>query len=64
MEKKNHMEFKSKLNTAGVEGNKSDKQVSATKNITKFYKSQEEIIKFHTDYLKMLHKAAYDSKYD
>ena len=35
MQKKNHMEFKSKLNAAGVEGNKSDKQVSATK---KYYK--------------------------
>ena len=29
----------------------------------KFYKSQEEAIKFYNDYFKMAHKTAYDSKY-
>ena len=29
----------------------------------KFYKSQEEVIKFYKDYFKMVYKAAYDSKH-
>ena len=41
-------------------GNKSNKQLSEIKNITNFYKSREEIIRFYNYYFKMLHKAAYD----
>ena len=41
-------------------GNKSNK--SEIKNITNFYKSREEIIKFYNYYFKMVHKAAYDRK--
>ena len=37
---KNQMKFESKLSSVRVEGNKSDKQLSKTENITKFYKSR------------------------
>ena len=59
---KNQMEFESKLSSARVGGNKSDKQLSETENITKFYKSQE-VIKFYNDSFEMVYKAAYDVKY-
>lgn len=36
---KNQREFESKLNSVNVGGNKSDKQLSKTKHLTKFYKS-------------------------
>ena len=56
---KNQMKFESKLSSVRVEGNKSDKQLSKTENITKFYKSRQEVIKFYNDYFKMVHKAGY-----
>ena len=40
------MEFESKLSSAMVEGNKSDKQLSEIENITIFYKLQDKVIKF------------------
>ena len=49
---KNQMKFESKLSSVRVEGNKSDKQLSKTENITKFYKSRQEVIKFYNDYFK------------
>ena len=53
---KNKMEFKSKLSSGRVGGNKSDKQLSEIKNITKFYKLRIHVIEFY-DYFKMVHKA-------
>ena len=44
-------------------GNKSNKQLSETENITKFYKSWQKVIKFYNDFLKIIHKATYDSKH-
>ena len=46
-----------------MEGNKSNKQLSEIENITNFYKSEAEVIKFCNDYFKMVHKAAYDWKH-
>ena len=57
------MEFESTLCSVRIGGNKSDKQLSEIENITKFYKSREEVIKFHSDYFKMINKAAYDAKH-
>ena len=57
------MEFESKLNSAKVEGNKSDKKLSEMENVMKFYKSQDKIVKFFNDYFKMVLKAAYDVKH-
>ena len=54
---KTQTEFKSKLISALVGGNKSGE----IENITKFYKSWEEVIKSYNDYFKMVHKSAYDS---
>ena len=44
-------------------GNKSNEQLSEIENITHFYKSWEEVIKFYNNHFKMTHKAAYDSKH-
>ena len=57
------MEIQLKLSSVRIGGNKSNKQLSKIENITKFYKSQEEVIKFYNDYYKMVHKAAYGSKH-
>ena len=47
------MKFESQLSSVRVEGNKSEKQLSEIKNITKFYKSRAEVIKFYNDYFKI-----------
>ena len=39
------------------------KQLSKIENVTKFYKSREEVIKFYNDYFKMAHKSTYDAKH-
>ena len=52
------MEFESKLNSAKVGGNKSDKKLSEMENVMKFYKSQDKIVEFYNDYFKMVLKAA------
>ena len=57
------MEFEPKLSSVSIGGNKSKKQLSELEKISKFQKSQEEIIKFFDDYFKIVHKAAYDSKH-
>ena len=57
------MEFESKLNSAKVGGNKSNKKLSEMENVMKFYKSQDKIVKFYNDYFKMVLKAAYDVKH-
>ena len=57
------MEFELKLSSIRLGGNKSNNQLSEIENITNFYKSQEEVIKFQNDYLKMVHKTAYNSKH-
>ena len=59
---KNKMEFKSKLSSVWIGGNKLDKQLCEIENITKFYKSQEEVIKIDNDF-KMVNKAGYDTKH-
>ena len=58
------MEFDSTLGSVRIEGHKSGKLLSEIENITKFYKSREEVIKFNNDYFKMVNKAAYDAKFD
>ena len=60
---KNQIEFESKLSSIRIGTNKPKKQLSEMENITKFYKSREEVIKSYNDYFKMVHKAAYDSKH-
>ena len=57
------MEFQSKLSSVRMGGNKSNKLLSEIENITNFYKSREEVIKFYNDYFKVVHKAAYGSKH-
>ena len=44
-------------------GNKANKLLSEIENMTNFYKSREEVIKFYNDYFKMVHRAAYNSKH-
>ena len=60
--KKNLTEFESKLISVRIESNKSKKQLSEIEHITKFHKSREEVNKYYNDYLKMVHKDAYDWK--
>ena len=60
--KKKYVEFQSKVSSAKLGGNKSNKQLSEIENNTNFSKSREDVIKFSNDYFKMVHKAAYDSK--
>ena len=60
---KNQSEFELKLSSVRIGVNKSNKQLSEIENITKFYKSREQIIKFHNDYFQVIHKATYISKY-
>ena len=60
---KNQIEFNSKLSSTRIGRNKSDEQLSAIDNITKFYNSREEVIKIYNDFFKMLHKAAYNAKH-
>ena len=43
--------------------NKSKKQVSKIENVAKFYKLRDEVIRFHKDYFKIVHKVGCDSKY-
>ena len=57
------MEFQSKLSIARMRGNKLKKQLSEIEDITNFYKSWEEVIKFYNDYFKMVQKATNDSKH-
>ena len=57
------MEFQLKVSSVKLGGNKSNKQLSEIENNTNFSKSREDVIKFSNDYFKMVHKAAYDSKY-
>ena len=57
------MKFESKLSTVRIGGNKSNKQLSEKESNIKLYKSQEVIIKFYNDYLKIIHRATYDSKH-
>ena len=52
------MELESKLSSARVGGNKSDKQLSEMENITKFDRWRKEVIEFHNDYFKTVHKVA------
>ena len=59
---KKRTEFESKLISVRIGGNKSKKQLSEIENITKFYKSQEEVNKYYNDYLEMVHKDTYDWK--
>ena len=54
------MGFPSKSGSIRTRGNKSYKKLSEIENITRFYKSQDEVNKFYNDYFKMVHKAAYD----
>ena len=54
---KNQMEFELKLSSVRIGGDKSDKQLREIENITNFYKSREQVIKFYNDYLKMVNKA-------
>ena len=54
---KNQREFESELSSVRIGGNKSNKQLSEKENITKFYKSRKEIIKFHNDYFQVICKA-------
>ena len=60
---KNQMELESKLSIVRVGGNKSDKQLSEMENITKFERWLKEVIKFHNDYFKTVHKVAYNAKH-
>ena len=60
---KNLMELESKLSIVRVGGNKSDKQLSEMENITKFERWLKEVIKFHNDYFKTVHKVAYNAKH-
>ena len=60
---KNKREFESKLSSARLGGNKSNKQLSEIEIITKIYKLPKEVIKFYNHYFKMVLKAAYDSKH-
>ena len=62
-QEKNQREFQPILSSVRIRGNKSNKQLSEIENITKFYKSREEVIKFYNDYFKMVYKAANDSKH-
>ena len=55
------MEFESKLSSVRVGNNISEKKLS--ENITKVYKSREEVINFFNDYFKRVHKAKYDAKH-
>ena len=57
------MELESKLSIVRVGGNKSDKQLSEMENITKFERWLKEVIKFHNDYFKTVHKVAYNAKH-
>ena len=59
MWKKNQREFESRLSSTRIGGNKSNKRLSEIEKITKFYKSQQEVIKFYNDYIEMVHKDAY-----
>ena len=52
---KNQMEFE--LSSVRIGRDKSDKQLREIENITNFYKSREQVIKFYNDYLKMVNKA-------
>ena len=56
------MEFKLTLRIVRVGDKKWNKQLSTIDNITKFYKSQEQVIKFYNDYFKIIHKATYIGK--
>ena len=47
---KNQMEFKSKLSSKTTRSKKSNEQLRTIDNITKFYKSQEVVIKRYNDY--------------
>ena len=47
---KNQMEFESELSSIRIGRNKSEKQLSEIENITEFYKSWEQVIKFYTNY--------------
>ena len=60
MQKKNQREFESRLSSARIGGNKSNKRLSEIEKVTKFYKLQQKVIKFYNDYFEMVHKAAYD----
>ena len=60
---KNQMELESKLSSVRVGGNKSDKQLSEMENITKFDRWRKEVIEFHNDYFKTVHKVAYNAKH-
>ena len=60
---KNQKEFKSKLSSAKIGGNKLDEQLNTIDSITKFYNSREEVIRFYSYYLKMVRKAVYDAKH-
>ena len=55
------MEFKSKSISTKIGGNKSNDQSSEKANITKFYNTRKEIIKFYVDCFKMIHKAPYNA---
>ena len=49
------MEFQTKSSCVIIGRNKSSNQVSEIETIMKFYKSREEVIKFYSDYFKMVH---------
>ena len=56
---KNETEFDSKLSSVRIGANKADKQLSKIENITKVYKTRENVIKLYNklynDYFKMIH---------
>ena len=55
--------LKLKLSSVKIGSKKSDKQLSEIENILKFYKRREEVIKFYSEYFKIVNKAAYDAKH-
>ena len=60
-EKRNPMDFESKLSNIRIGGKKSDKQDSPINNITNLYNAKDYVIKFFEDCSTMMHNARYDA---